>query len=233
MEFTGKDIFYSILLHVGLIMMLTILNPFRVIVRHDFEAVAVNIITLPPMGDPALRTEEAPEITIPQATFDEPEAIPVSPPEMITETKEVEKPVKKPKPKRDEGYKGNAKEADTNQKGGTDVSDQVGPGSRFGSALVDNSSFNYPYWFVQAFGKIQRNWSNPVQANQPISCFINFQVIRSGTLLESEVGKSSGIPAFDRACLRAVQVSSPFPPLPDNFIDDIIGIRLEFPYQPR
>ena len=236
MEVTGKDLFYSIILHVGLIMMLSVLNPFSVLVKPDFEAVAVNIISLPPMGDPAKIVEEMPEITIPQATFEEEAAIPVSPPESVTEEKELEKPVEKekpkPKPRRDEGYQGNAEKGETTQKGGSDVSDMLGPGSPFGSATVDNANFRYPYWFNQSFGKINRNWSNPVQANQPLSCFIYFEVLRSGTVLDPIIETSSGIPAYDRACLRAVQAVS-LPPLPNDFRDDIIGIRLEFHYQPR
>ena len=139
----------------------------------------------------------------------------------------------KPKPKKDQGYTSKSKEGETTQEGGTDISDQLGPGTKFGSAAVDNSNFNYPYYFVQSFGKIGRNWSNPVAANQPLSCIIYFQIIRSGTVLDPEVEKSSGVTAFDRACLRAVHASSPLPPLPPDFRDDIIGIHLEFPYKPR
>ncbi len=234
MEISARDIFYSVLLHVGLLFFMTLLNPFAVVMNRDFDSVAVNIIELPPLGRPELIKAEIPEVSIPQAVYEEQIATPIVTPESREQAYEIEKKVETPKlkPKRDEGYKGLAEKGEANRKGGTDVTDQLGPGTKFGSVAVDNANFNYPYYFVQAFGKIQRNWSNPVAANQKMSCVIYFQIIRSGTVLESAIEKSSGLPAYDRACLRAVQVSSPLPPLPADFRDDIIGIHLEFPYEP-
>jgi TonB family protein len=234
MGISYRDLVYSILLHAGLLIMITMLNPFSMNLSRDFDSVAVNIISMPPLGDPELIKGSAPEISIPQATLDEPADIPISKPESKTEKKPVEKKEEtpKPKPKKDTGYKGQAAKADETQAGGTDISDQLGAGTAFGSAAVDNANFQYPYYFVQAFGKIQRNWSNPVAANQPLSCIIYFKVIRFGTILDPEVEKSSGVEAYDRACLRAVQASSPLPQLPTDFRDDIIGIYLEFPYKP-
>jgi TonB family protein len=228
-----RDLFYSIILHAGLLLLLTFLNPFMVSMRPDFEAVSVNIIEFPPLGMEELARGDMPEISIPQALSEDEIATPIVTPESRQEPYEIEKKVEEqPKPKKDTGYKGFVQKGDKDQKGGTDISDKLGPGTKFGSVAVDNASFNYPYYFVQAFGKIQRNWSNPVAAHQPLSCVIYFQIIRSGTALSPEIEKSSGVPAFDRACLRAVQASSPLPPLPTDFRDDIIGIHLEFPYEP-
>jgi TonB family protein len=235
MDITSRDFIYSVLLHAGLLILITMLNPFAMRMARDFESVAVNIITMPPIGDPALIKASMPEITIPQATIDDEAIVPISKPESKTELKPVEKketPKPKDKPRRDTGYKGQAAKAESTQAGGADVSDQIGPGTDFGSVAVDNANFQYPYYFVQAFGKIQRNWSNPVAANQPLSCIIYFKIIRSGTVLDSEIEKSSGVAAYDRACMRAIQSSSPLPPLPTDFRDDIIGIHLEFPYEP-
>lgn len=238
MEITSRDIFYSIFLHVGLLLLIVMFNPFSVTMQRDFDAATVNIITMPPLGEP-IDIAEAPEIAIPTATFEEEASIPISKPEAKTEKKPIKenpKPEKKPEPKpekpRDTGYQGLAQEGDKNQAGGTDVSDQVGPGSKFGSVAVDNADFQYPYYFVQAFGKIQRNWTNPVASNQPLSCIVYFQILRTGSILDPKIEKSSGLPAYDRACLRALQLSSPLPQLPSDFGSDIIGIYLEFPYKP-
>jgi TonB family protein len=224
MEFTSRDFIYSLFLHGGLLILITLLNPFMVQMRTDFESVAVNIIEMPPLGDPTLIKAQMPEISIPQALTADEIAIPIETPESRTEPEEIERPEEKPKekpkpkPKEDPGYKGMTQKADTTQAGGTDA--------------VDNANFNYPYYFVQAFGKIQRNWSNPVAANQPLSCIIYFEVTRTGSILDSEIEKPSGVQAYDRACQRALQVSSPLPPLPSDFRSDIIGIHLEFPYKP-
>jgi outer membrane biosynthesis protein TonB len=42
----------------------------------------------------------------------------------------------------------------------------------------------------------------------------------------------SGIPAFDNGCVQAIENSAPFPPLPEDFRDEIIGITIPFKYQP-
>lgn len=240
MELRSRDFFFSLIVHLGLLFAVTLVNPFTVRTGLDFDAVGVNIITLPPLGDPALiKGGDIPEVAIPQAIIEEEVTIPIATPESKTEKYEIEKPQEKetpkpkPEPRRDTGYRGDARKGDQQRAGGADVSDQVGAGSIFGTVSVDNASFNYPYYFVQAFGKIQRNWSNPVHANQTISCIVFFQILRSGTILDPTVRKSSGIEAFDRACLRALAASDPLPPLPSDFKDDIIGINLEFPYEPR
>lgn len=242
MEITKRDIFFSLLFHVGLLISLTLLNPFKV-VHQDFDSVGVNIIEIPPLGNPDLiKGAETPKITIPEAIEPEEEAIPLETPESREMRKEVEKqkvdtPKPKPikKPDKNQGYQGQPKAGDKTQQGtdGTDVSDQLGPGSKFGKVGVDNANFNYPSYFLRAFSKIERNWTNPVNANQPLSCKIHFLILRTGTIMEPTVKTSSGVEAYDRACMRALQMSTPLPPLPTDFQDDIIGITLEFPYEPR
>ncbi|MEE9443426.1 MAG: TonB family protein [candidate division Zixibacteria bacterium] len=220
-------------------MIVSFMNPFKVLMKPDFESVGVNIIEMPPLGSPELiQPDKMPEISIPEAMVEEEIAVPIATPETREEPVEIEKPPEekveeKSKTERDTGYKDQATTADKNQEGGADVSEQIGPGSAFGSAFVDNASFNYPTYFLRAFGKIQRAWSNPVRANKPLSCFIYFQVLRSGTIFDPVIKQSSGVEAYDRSCMRALQAANPLPPLPSEFQDDIIGITLEFPFLPR
>jgi TonB family protein len=63
------------------------------------------------------------------------------------------------------------------------------------------------------------------------SCIIYFVVDRSGRISDSAIEKSSGMPAYDQAALRAVLASKP-PPLPNQFGSDELGIHLEFKYIP-
>jgi TonB family protein len=113
----------------------------------------------------------------------------------------------------------------------TDVSENLA-GSRFGGLAVDNASFNYPYWFDVAILKIERNWRNPVYSVQPLECTIYFQVISSGRVIRVEIEQSSGVPAYDRACLKAVEQSRPLPPLPPDYAEELLGVHLIFPYKP-
>ena len=74
MEFTSRDFIYSLFLHGGLLILITMLNPFTVHMRTDFESVAVNILEMP-LGDPTLIKAEMPEISIPQALVEDEIAI--------------------------------------------------------------------------------------------------------------------------------------------------------------
>lgn len=232
MGITTRDLAYSIGLHITLIFVVVVLNPFVVAMRPQFDAVTVNIISLPPLGDPALLKGDQLKVSMPPKTVEDKAAVPIAAPESKTKTKKADSKKKETaKPARDTKYKGDAVKGNGSE-GGKDVTGQLGPGSKFGTVSVDNAGFDYPYYFIQTFGKIQQNWANPVAANQPLACIIYFQILRTGTVLAPAIEKSSGIEAYDRACLRAVQASSPLPPLPSDFREDIIGIHLEFPYQP-
>ena len=166
----------------------------------------------------------------------EPEEIPIDDPTTQPEA-EIEKSVPEPKPKPKKPYQPKTPEGDQSRVGAAEgeiEASSTSGGSPFAGAYVDNASFNkYPYWYDQAFNKILRSWSNPVVSDGAIVCVVYFQVIKSGRMIESRVEQSSGIPAFDDACLSALKRAAPFPPLPRDFREEIIGITLPFKYEPR
>ena len=45
-----------------------------------------------------------------------------------------------------------------------------------------------------------------------------------------KIKQSSGIDAVDRDCIAAIERSAPFPPLPREFRDEIIGITVPIKY---
>ena len=162
---------------------------------------------------------------MPEIPIDDPTTLP----KVIVPEKVKEKPKEKPKTKTNNvtnqsNNNGNNSETNVETPGGSD--------SPFAGVTIDNASFSYPYWFTQAFNKIRSNWRNPISADIPITCTIYFQVIKSGRLVKAEIKESSGIPAFDNSCLRSVENSTPFPPLPRQFVDEIIGITLPMQYRP-
>ncbi|MCP4704134.1 MAG: TonB C-terminal domain-containing protein [candidate division Zixibacteria bacterium] len=229
-----QDLLLSFLIHFIIVIAMVISSPFKPKVNTDLgDVIQVNLRTF---TAPAAAPEPEP-IEIPQEIVaDEPV---VTTPEIasVIEAKPIDKPKPekpKPKPIKNNDYNPDALKEDKEQSGTKDgqkdVSENLSSGSKFGGAAIDNASFDYPYWFVQAFSKIERNWRNPVFSNQPLSCIIYFQVIRSGRIIKTEIEQSSGVDAFDGGCERAVNISQPLPPLPDQFADEIIGIHLEFPY---
>lgn len=191
---------------------------------HPGDIIRVSLTAGPP-------GKQAPAITpskpVPPAVA-QPTPLPTKGAKAIADTK------KKPAPKKPSGVRrGEEARFEAERASSEIISDATATGSPFAGATVDNLSFDYPYWFEQAFTKIQSNWINTVEADGEIVCVIYFQVIKSGRLLEARVETGSGIEAFDQGCLGSIYKSAPFPPLPSEFADEVIGITLPFKYSPR
>ncbi|HHI02168.1 MAG TPA: TonB family protein [candidate division Zixibacteria bacterium] len=227
-----QDFLLSFLFHFVVVIAMVISAPFKPRVNTDLgDVIRVNLTAIPA----SLASAEPEPVTIPQQIVADEPIVPITEVASVVEAKPIKETKPKPKPK-DKRYRPDSDKGKTEQtglkEGQKDVSENLGTGSKFGGAAIDNASFDYPYWFIQAFGKIERNWTNPVFSSQPLSCIIYFQVIRSGRIIKIEIEQSSGVDAFDSGCERAVKKSQPLPPLPDQFADEIIGIHLEFPYSP-
>ncbi|RME22661.1 MAG: energy transducer TonB [Candidatus Zixiibacteriota bacterium] len=82
------------------------------------------------------------------------------------------------------------------------------------------------------FNKIASNMRHSVVTDATLICVIYFQVLQSGRIVNLKVIQSSGYQEFDDACMAAVSRSAPFPPLPRDFSDEIIGITLPIKYTP-
>lgn len=229
-----QDLMLSFLLHFLVVIAMIVTAPFKPQVRTDIgDVIKVNLATLPQVKDKLITK---PVTTIPKQIVADEAPVPITEVASITEAKPIKEQKPKPKETKDDTYKPQAEKGPENKPGipeaKTDITENLGAGSKFGGASVDNESFDYPYWFTQAFSKIERNWRNPIFSNRSLSCIIYFQVIRSGRIIKTEIEKSSGVDAFDGGCERAIYLSQPLPPLPNQFTEEIIGIHLEFPYEP-
>ena len=106
-------------------------------------------------------------------------------------------------------------------------------GGASSGAMVDNAVFRYPTWFDQVVNKINDNFSPSRGYDDTLVCVVHFQVLRSGRMEDLEVRESSGLKEYDETCLAAVERSAPFPPLPRDFPEDIIGISLPLKWTSR
>lgn len=84
----------------------------------------------------------------------------------------------------------------------------------------------------QGFAAIRNNWRNPTFGREPRVCVVKFRVRRNGELTDIELEKKSGSDLFDRAALRAVQVTASWPSFPSHWEEDEQIIHLEFEYRP-
>ncbi|MCK4632829.1 MAG: TonB C-terminal domain-containing protein [candidate division Zixibacteria bacterium] len=214
------ELILSFLLHLLIILTTVISAPFQP-AKTDFgEIIRVSITA--PSELPSSQPEPLPPIPVPSPVFDEPLDIPISDPAVAKPVKveQKEKPKEKKTVRRAQGE--TTTEPEQVEVPGT------GSGTPFGGAKIDNASFDYPYWFRQAFNKLSQSFRNPIAFDGTLVCTIYFQVIKSGRVVDVRVEESSGILAFDDACLAAVERSAPFPPLPREFTDEIIGITVPF-----
>ncbi|HPR64031.1 MAG TPA: TonB family protein [Thermoanaerobaculia bacterium] len=91
----------------------------------------------------------------------------------------------------------------------------------------DGVAFPFDYYVQQFLYRISANWYRPDIPGQR-SVTVRFVISRSGRIHDIEVEEGSGIPAFDRASLRAVYASNPLPPLPYDFSEDSLSVHLKF-----
>lgn len=235
-----REILLSLILHATFLFLIFLSTPFELSNATQYDdVIRIRAVAMPDLSPPSPVAEQTPEpVAIPSAMDDEPVEIPIEDPTTIDKPAPVEKPKpKRPKPTAKPSESKPAAE-DTKPAGNAGQSTEIdvaasGSGSPFAGATIDNANFDYPYWFTQAFNKIATGWRNTIVYDGNLICVVYFQVIRSGRMIEVRVESSSGIVAFDETCIAAIERAAPFPPLPREFRDEIIGITLPFKYEPR
>jgi TonB family protein len=96
------------------------------------------------------------------------------------------------------------------------------------SLTVDVEDFPFRYYLAALRNKVSGNWNPPGASDARTVVF--FRVYRDGSLADSYLETPSGNVVFDQAALRAVVVSEPFPPLPDDFDGTNLGVHFAFQY---
>ena len=108
-------------------------------------------------------------------------------------------------------------------------------GSPFGAALgastekarvgVEDPNFTYGYYLNRVVSAISANWVRPPVGGVE-QAMLNFRIQRDGTITALRVAETSGSEIFDLAAFRAVEASSPLPPLPKGYKEPSLGINL-------
>jgi len=109
---------------------------------------------------------------------------------------------------------------------GFGLSSGGGPGS--GSSL-DVADFCCPDYIVLMVTRIRSVW-NMNQGATGIAV-VKFTIQRNGQITGAEVERTSGSSSLDLAALRAVVMTKTLPPLPDQFPNPTLGVRLNFDYR--
>jgi TonB family protein len=109
-----------------------------------------------------------------------------------------------------------------------------GPGEGSGSGYdsqIGLSTFPYTYYLQAVTDRISSNWFTSlvdpgVKGN--FQTVVYFKIQRNGQTTDITVKESSGVESLDLSAMRAVQRSTPFPPLPTDYNQDYLGIFLIF-----
>jgi TonB family protein len=91
---------------------------------------------------------------------------------------------------------------------------------------LEGRPFQFPWYLEQMVRKVQRNWRPP--GTTSLKTTIYFRIERTGRVADMRVETSSGHFTFDQAAQRAVQASSPMPPLPGEYSGDYLGVYFDF-----
>jgi TonB family protein len=109
-----------------------------------------------------------------------------------------------------------------------------GSGSGFGFGSGSGSGItNFPYaYYVQSMkDRIAGNWLQSrvsTLTEKNLYTDVSFRIQKDGGMTHLEVNHRCGIRALDMNALRAVQDSSPFPPLPREYGDEYLVVHLRF-----
>jgi TonB family protein len=92
---------------------------------------------------------------------------------------------------------------------------------------------DFPYaWYIKIIhGKIAERWDpKALPGQQPR---VAFEISREGKVSVARivVKQSSGNRAYDQVAVRAIAEASPFPPLPDDFKNQLVTIDIQFLFE--
>lgn len=105
------------------------------------------------------------------------------------------------------------------------------PSTTLPSLSLETAKFPFTYYVNQIRKKIVENWLWSQNYPGELKTVVYFKILRSGEITELKIKESSNNKLYDNICIRAVEVAKPFPPLPEGFKEDYLGVYFEFKYK--
>ncbi|MFH2071134.1 MAG: energy transducer TonB [Elusimicrobiota bacterium] len=98
------------------------------------------------------------------------------------------------------------------------------------SLTIEAAKFPYMYYLGQIRKKVAENWVFSRESGM-LRSVVYFRIKSNGEITAAKLEETSGDKFFDQICLRAVQLSEPFPPLPAGYQEDYLGVYFEFAFR--
>lgn len=96
-------------------------------------------------------------------------------------------------------------------------------------AQLDVGDFCCPEYVETVVQRIHQNWASKQNVGGRV--VVKFTIQRDGALSQVQVFEPSGLVALDMAAHRAVLLTQRVPPLPNQFSNSTLTVRLTFDYQ--
>ncbi|MFH1502554.1 MAG: TonB family protein, partial [Candidatus Eisenbacteria bacterium] len=80
-------------------------------------------------------------------------------------------------------------------------------------------------------GKVSSNWSQPsarLIVEDSLTVSVSFVIRRDGSVGDVRIARSSGRSTVDQSAAKAVRESIPFPPLPDDYLQERLDVTIDF-----
>jgi len=106
----------------------------------------------------------------------------------------------------------------------------IGLGSEY-SSQIGMSSFPYTWYLQTLHSRVSSNWfTSRIRTGLSGDYFttISFRIYKDGHISEPHILESSNVKSLDLSAIRAVRSSAPFPPLPTEYKDEYLLIRIIF-----
>lgn len=191
---------------------------------EPFESVSVFVvppaalgIEEPPPPPPPSQPEPPPPSPPPPPPKPPPEEAPV----LVADPKKQKEPEKKPEVK-----PAPPPPAAPPKRRGSPFGKSLGVSSKKATIGVEDPNFTYGYYLDRVVGQISQAWSRPPVGSEIKQALFHFRIERNGTISNLRMVESSKSEIFDQTARRAIEASSPLPPLPKSYKQTSLGINL-------
>ena len=94
--------------------------------------------------------------------------------------------------------------------------------------MVDQDTYLDSYYLALVRARLAKEWDEPRMGNVMTKSSVHFVIHRDGSVTAVEIREGSGSGVYDRSVLGAVKAVSSFPPLPESYAEEELGITVLF-----